>query len=618
MAIDNEEQKSIKKRDRVTIRFAGDSGDGMQLTGGQFTSTTAAFGNDLSTFPDYPAEIRAPAGTLFGVSGFQIQFSSKQVHSPGDAYDVLIAMNPAALKVSLTNLKHNGIIIVNKDAFTAKNLKLSEYEVSPLEDGSLEGFQLFEVPISTLTKEALVDTALTSKEKDRCKNFFALGITYWMFTRPLENTIDWIKNKFASKPDLIDANSKALNAGYSYALATEIFTTSYKVEKAAVKKGTYRNITGNEALALGLVTAGNKAQKEIFLGTYPITPASDILHYLSKYRHFDVKTYQAEDEIAGIGAAIGASFAGALGVTSSSGPGIALKGEFLGFAVMTELPLVIINVQRGGPSTGLPTKTEQADLLQALYGRNGEAPVPVIAAQSPVDCFDAAFEASKMALLYNTPVFILTDGYIANGAEPWSIPNPDKIEAINVQYAEKGTDYLPYARNEETLARKLALPGTEGHEHRLGGLEKDELTGNVSYDPENHDKMVRLRAEKIEKMRQHIQTASLDGEEKGDLLIISWGSTFGTIKSVIDIMRENGEKISWLHLRWLNPLPKEMARYIHNFKHVVVPEINLGQLVHLIRSEFLVDAKPYNQVKGLPFNTAELLDAFTTIIKGDK
>ncbi|MCB0280984.1 MAG: 2-oxoacid:acceptor oxidoreductase subunit alpha [Calditrichaeota bacterium] len=605
--------KASEKKQRITIRFAGDSGDGIQLSGGQFTNTTALFGNDLSTLPDFPAEIRAPAGTLFGVSGFQIQFSSTDVHTPGDEFDVLIAMNPAALKVNLKQLKQNGIIIVNKDAFSVRNLKLADYDQNPLEDRSLDGYQVFDVPITSLTRETLVDTSLSAKEKDRCKNFFALGIAYWMFTRPLDTTLRWIETKFKSKPDLVEANSLALNAGYGYALSTEIFTTSYHIEQAKVEPGIYRNITGNEAIVIGLITAAKKAGMELFLGGYPITPASDILHYMSRYRNYDVKTFQAEDEIAGIGAALGASFAGALGVTASSGPGIALKSEFLGYAVMTELPLVVINIQRGGPSTGLPTKTEQSDLLQAVYGRNGEAPIPVVAAQSPADCFNAAFEAAKIALKFTTPVLLLSDGYIANGAEPWRIPDPDNIPEIKIQYAESNGEYKPYLRNPDTLSRIMSLPGTAGNEHRLGGLEKEDISGNVSYDADNHDKMVRLRAEKILKINTLVSSPVLDGESKGDVLIISWGSTFGTIKNAVEKIRENGNSVSWYHMRWINPLPPNLSEFIHNFKHVLVPEINLGQLIKIIRSEYLVDAKPFNLVRGLPFSTRDIINAYYSI-----
>lgn len=612
----NSNGRTIEQKERVTIRFAGDSGDGIQLTGSQFTDTTAIFGNDLSTFPDFPAEIRAPAGTLFGISGFQIQFSSDDVHTPGDESDVLIAMNPAALKVNLSHLKKNGIIILNKDTFTPRNLKLAEYQVSPLDDRSLDGFQVFDVPVTSLTREALAEEPISPKDKERCKNFFALGIAYWMFTRPLNTTLDWINKKFKSNPELAQANTKALNAGYSYALSTEIFTTSYHVEKAVVKPGVYRNITGNEALVIGLITAGYKAKKEIFLGGYPITPASDILHYMAKYRNYNVKTFQAEDEIAGVGAAIGASYAGALACTTSSGPGIALKSEFLGYATIMELPLVVMNIQRGGPSTGLPTKTEQADLLQALYGRNGEAPIPVIAAQSPADCFNAAYEAAKIALQFTTPVFLLSDGYLANGAEPWLIPDVSKIEDIKIEYAATDKKYHPYERNEETLSRYMSLPGTKGQEHRLGGLEKEDVTGNVSYDADNHERMVFLRAEKVKRVGNFVAEPFVDGDEKGDLLIVSWGSTYGTIKSALNELRENDKKISWLHLRWINPLPKILEKVIRNFEHVFIPEINCGQLVKVIRSEYLVDAKPFNKVRGLPFNTNDIIDAILKILKG--
>ncbi len=609
-------EKPAQQLDSVTIRFAGDSGDGMQLTGGQFTNTTALFGNDLSTLPDFPAEIRAPAGTLFGVSGFQIQFSSSDVRTPGDVCDVLIAMNPAALKVNLDNLRQDGIIIVNKDAFTPRNLKLAGYEGNPLEDRSLDGFQLFDVEISRLTKEALVDSALTPKEKERCKNFFALGIAYWMFTRPLDNTIAWIQKKFQKRPELVDANVAALNAGYNYALSTEIFVTSYTVQVAKKAKGVYRNITGNEALVLGLITAGRKADKELFLGGYPITPASDILHFMAQYRNYNVKTFQAEDEIAGIGAALGASYAGALGVTASSGPGIALKGEFLGYATMLELPLVVLNIQRGGPSTGLPTKTEQADLLQAMYGRNGEAPIPVVAAKSPADCFDTALEAARIALQFNTPVMVLSDGYLANGAEPWRIPDPSAIPKIEVKYGSDPDTYHPYKRDPQTLARLIALPGTPGLEHRIGGLEKEDISGHVSYEPENHDRMVRLRSEKVERVAGFVGAEEVDGPEQGDLLVISWGSTYGSVYNAIHETRRThpSSKISWIHLRWLNPLSPTLGRVIHNFKNVLVPEINLGQLCSIIRDRFLVDAKGFNKVRGLPFKNSELTEAMTALL----
>ncbi|MGD9898438.1 MAG: 2-oxoacid:acceptor oxidoreductase subunit alpha [Calditrichaceae bacterium] len=610
--------KEVKELERVTIRFAGDSGDGMQLTGGQFTDTTALEGNDLITLPDYPAEIRAPAGTLFGVSGFQIQFSSAKVHTPGDSPDVLVAMNPAALKVSLKQLKDNGIIIVNTDAFQGRNLELAGYKSNPLEDDSLKGFQVFQVPITNLTREALVDSSLTVKEKDRCKNFFALGIAYWMFSRSMDNTLNWINTKFKKKPDLVDANTKALNAGYSYALSTEIFTTSYTVSKAKKTPGTYRNITGNEAIALGLITAAKKSNLELFLGSYPITPASDILHELSKYRNYDVKTFQAEDEIAGIGSALGAAFAGSLAVTTTSGPGVALKTEFIGLAVMLELPLVIINVQRGGPSTGLPTKTEQADLLQAVYGRNGEAPIPVIAAESPSDCFAAAFEAAQIALKFTVPVMLLSDGYIANGTEPWLIPNIDDIPEIKMEFATDPKTFMPYKRDPETLARMLALPGTPELEHRIGGLEKEEGTGNVSYDPDNHHKMISIRAEKVKRVGNFVEEPEIFGEPEGDLLVISWGSTYGSIFTAMEEIQKKGHKVSWYHLRWVNPFPEKLGEYIKNFKQILVPEINMGQLVKLIRSEYLVDAQGLNIMRGLPLKTSDIVEGIESKLKGNK
>jgi len=584
----SEKTKSKKKLDKVTVRFAGDSGDGMQLTGGQFTISTALAGNDLLTLPDYPAEIRAPAGTLFGVSGFQIQFSTDPIHTPGQNPDVLIAMNPAALKVNLPDLRNNGIIIANSDAFQKRNLALATYESNPLDDGTLDAYQVLPVPIQTLTREALADSELTAKEKDQCKNIFALGMTYWMFSRPLNSTIELIKKRFEKNPLFADANVKVLNAGFSYALSTEIFTTSFQVVKAEKAPGKYRNINGNEALSFGLITAAYKAGKELFLGTYPITPASDILHYLAKYKNYNVKTFQAEDEISGIGAAIGASYAGAIGVTSTSGPGIALKTEFISLAVMTEIPVIIMNIQRGGPSTGLPTKTEQADLLQAVYGRNGEAPVPVVAPSGPGDCFNTAFEAVQIALKFSTPVIILSDGYIANGTEPWRIPDPDALPQIKLNLAKDINTFKTYARNPETLARAIAYPGTPGFEHHIGGLEKNS-EGHVSYDPENHDEMVRVRAEKIARISNHVKTQDINGPENGDILILSWGSTYGAVYTAFKNLKKIKIKVSWYHLKWINPLPQNLEKYIHNFKQVIIPEINLGQLIKIIRSEYLVD-----------------------------
>lgn len=599
-------EKSQKTVQSVSIRFAGDSGDGMQMTGGRFTDSTALAGNDLSTLPDFPAEIRAPAGTLFGVSGFQINFSSGPVHTPGEILDVLVAMNPAALKTNLPNLRHNGIIIANSDAFHKRNLSLAVYETNPLEDGSLEGFQLFSVPITTLTREALVEFELTVKEKDQCKNFFALGITYWMYTRSLDITIDWIQKRFQDQPQIAAANIAALKAGYSYALSTEIFTTSYRVTRAAKKPGKYRNLTGNEALSLGLIAAAQKAGKMLFLGSYPITPASDILHFLSRHRHYDVVTFQAEDEMAGIGAALGASYAGAIGATSTSGPGFSLKMEFLGLAVMVELPLIVIDIQRSGPSTGMPTKTEQADLLQAMYGRNSEGPLPVIAPRSPADCFDVAYEAVRIALKFNTAVIILSDGYLANGAEPWLIPDVRELPALEITYADNLATYRPYHRDPQTLARTLALPGMAGFEHHIGGLEKDD-SGNISYDAENHHRMVQLRAEKVARIADFVKDAEIYGPDEGDLLIISWGSTYGAIYTALEQI--NNQRIGWYHLRWINPLPKSLSQYIHNFKRILIPEVNMGQLQKIIRSEYLVDARGLNKVRGLPLSSKEIIQA---------
>jgi len=608
-------EKQVKTLDHVTIRFAGDSGDGMQLTGGQFTDTSAMAGNDLITLPDYPSEIRAPAGKLYGVSGFQIKLGSHRIYTPGDQPDVLVAMNPAALKVNLPTLRDNGIIIVNTDAFSEKNLKLAKYEENPLEDDSLRGFQVFPVAVTSLTREALKDSPLSVKDKDRCKNFFALGITYWMFTRSLDYTKDWIISKFKNKQDVIEANIAALEAGYAFASSTQIFTTSYRVEKAKKRPGIYRKITGNEGVALGFIAAAMKAGKELFQGSYPITPASEILHELSKYRHFGVKTFQAEDEIAGIASAIGASYAGDLAVTTTSGPGLALKSEAMGLAVIAELPLVIVNVQRGGPSTGLPTKMEQADLLQAMYGRNGEAPIPVVAAKSPADCFRTAYEAVQIAFKFTTPVLLLTDGYIANGAEPWLIPRPEDLAEIEVEYATDPENYLPYKRDPQTYARTMVVPGMAGFESHIGGLEKD-ITGNVSSDPDNHDKMVRERAEKVARIVDYVKEPELFGPQEGDVLIVSWGSTYGVVYTAMEEIKKRNWSVSWIHLHWINPLPRMLEKYIHSFKKVVVPEVNLGQLVKILRSEYLVDVQGYNKVRGLPLNTADIIEAVEIQMKG--
>ena len=598
--------KLVKNLDEVTIRFAGDSGDGMQLTGMQFTSTTALIGNDLSTLPDYPAEIRAPAGTLYGVSGFQIHFGSTEINTPGDSCDVLVAMNPAALKVNLRSLRDNGIIIANRDGFNEKNLKLAGYEKNPLDDGSLSKYQVHDVSITKLTQNALVDMNISTKIIDRSKNFFALGMMYWMFTRPLEATIRWIEQKFKKTPELIEANIRLLKAGYAYGETTEIFTSRYEVKPAQLQPGVYRSITGNEAVAWGLIAASVKSGLDLLLGSYPITPASEILHELSKYKNFRVKTFQAEDEIAGITSAIGASYGGALAVTTTSGPGMALKGEAIGLAVMLELPLIVCNIQRGGPSTGLPTKTEQADLLQAIHGRNSEAPVPVIAANTPADCFLTIFEAARIAIKYMTPVIFLSDGYLANGAEPWLIPNPSSLSDISPKFRTNPEGFYPYLRDEKTLARPWAIPGMPGLEHRIGGLEKQHITGNVSYDPENHEFMVKMRQAKVEGIADDIPLAKVEGGSKGDVLIVGWGGTYGAIKTAVENKRREGKSVSHLHLKYLNPFQKNVGEILYNFKTILVPELNLGQLSKLLRSKYLVPAISLCKVQGLPFKSNEI------------
>ncbi|MEK7670234.1 MAG: 2-oxoacid:acceptor oxidoreductase subunit alpha, partial [Bacteroidota bacterium] len=575
-----------------------DSGDGMQLTGMQFTNTTAMLGNDLSTLPDYPAEIRAPAGTLFGVSGFQIHFGSTEINTPGDQCDVLVAMNAAALKVNVGGLVDGGAIIVNTEGFNDRNLKLAGYASNPLKDGSISKYQVFEVDITKLTALALQDLGLSSKLVDRSKNFFALGMMYWMYNRPMESTINWISSKFANKPEIKEANLRVLKAGWAYGETTEIFKVRYEVARAKLPPGKYRNITGNQATAWGMMAAAKKAQLELFLGSYPITPASDILHELSMYKHFGVKTFQAEDEIAGVTSALGASFAGALGVTTTSGPGVALKSEALGLAVMVELPLVVVNVQRGGPSTGLPTKTEQADLLQALYGRNGEASIPIVAASTPAECFSMVFEACRIAIKYMTPVFFLSDGYLGNGSEPWLIPDFSKLPDISPTFRTEKDGFLPYLRDEATLSRPWAIPGTPGLEHRIGGLEKQHLTGNVNYEPLNHEFMVKLRTEKVERIANDIPLAEIEGDEKGDLLVVGWGSTYGAIRTAVTRLRQDKKSVSHLHLKHLNPLPKNVGEILYNFKHVLVPEMNLGQLVKVLRAKYLVPALSVNKIQG--------------------
>jgi len=613
----SEEREILEEQlDEVTVRFAGDSGDGMQLTGTQFSDTTAIVGNDLSTLPDYPAEIRAPAGTLYGVSGFQLHFSSNDIHTPGDVPDVLVAMNPAALKKNIPELKRSGTIIVNTDSFDKKNLKLAGYQINPLEDGSLDGFKVMDIPITTLTFASLEDSNLSSKEKSRCKNFFALGLMYWLYNRPKDQTVDWIEAKFKTKPDIIDANEKALNAGYNFGDITERFTTRYTIEPAKLAPGIYRNISGNEATALGFVTASVKANLPLFLGSYPITPASEILQYLSKYKDFGVKTFQAEDEIAGIASAIGAAFGGNLAITTTSGPGLALKSEATGLAVITELPLVIVNVQRGGPSTGLPTKTEQADLFQSMYGRNGESPVAVVAAATPSDCFHMAIEASRLALTYMSPVILLTDGYLANGSEPWNIPSVDSIPEIPVEFHTDPETYHSYSRD-ENLVRPWAVPGTPGLEHRIGGLEKANITGDVSYDPDNHFEMIKLREEKLQKMVSSIPDLEIEGDEDSDILVIGWGGTYGAIKESVIHTRKKGHKVAQAHFKYIHPFPKNTEEVLKRYKYVLLPEINMGQLAKILKSEFLLPIIQFNVVRGLPFRVGDIENKIIEVLGGN-
>jgi 2-oxoglutarate/2-oxoacid ferredoxin oxidoreductase subunit alpha len=592
--------------EQAVIRFAGDSGDGMQITGNQFTNTAALYGNDIATFPDYPAEIRAPAGTIPGVSGFQLHFSSNEVYTPGDAIDVLIAMNPAALKVNIADLKANGILIVNSDSFKEGDLRKAQMTVNPLEDHSLDKFRLFSVELERLTRRSLEHLGLDAKSMDRCKNFFALGMCYWLYNRSMDPTVRWIEEKFKNKPLLVEANKLALKGGYSYCEATEAFQVSYEIPPAQLTPGLYRSMSGNQALALGFVTAAQKCGLTLFLGSYPITPASDILHELSQYKDFGVMTFQAEDEIAAVTSAIGAAYAGALAITTTSGPGMALKTEAMGLAVAVEIPLVVCDIQRGGPSTGLPTKTEQADLLQALFGRNSEAPIPVLAASTPADCFWVAIEACRIATKYMVPVIILSDGYLANGAEPWRIPELSDIPAFPVTFASDPTTFLPYKRNPQTLARPWAVPGTPGLEHRVGGLEKQDPTGNINYEPLNHENMVRIRAAKVAGIVQDIPNVLPAGDPEGDLLIIAWGSTCGSITAALKAQRSKGRKIGHLHLRHLNPLPSNLGDVIKRYKRVLVPELNMGQLLWVLRAKYLVDAVGLNKIQGRPFKQAEL------------
>jgi 2-oxoglutarate ferredoxin oxidoreductase subunit alpha len=604
----------------ATIRFAGDSGDGMQLAGTQFTNASAILGNDISTLPDFPAEIRAPAGTLAGVSGFQVHFSSQAIHTPGDHLNALVAMNPAALKTNLKDLESGGILIVNSDAFNNSDLHKAGYKVNPLEDGSLKDYRVFRVPINTLNREAVSEVKLSPREADRCKNFFALGLVYWLYERPLEPTLRYIRDKFSKNPAVQEANTRTLKAGYNYGETTEALPVHYIVPPAAIKPGRYRKITGNEALAIGLVSAATLMNKSLVYASYPITPASDILHNLSEMKRFAVRTVQAEDEIAAMGMAIGASFGGALGVTATSGPGICLKSEAIGLAVMTEMPAIIIDVQRGGPSTGLPTKTEQADLLQAMFGRNGECPLAIVAPCSPADCFQMAFEAVRLAVGFMTPVILLSDGYLANGAEPWLIPSEAELPKMTVKHPTQPNSngngeahFLPYKRDER-LVRQWAIPGTPGLEHRIGGLEKEDVTGNVNYDPINHEHMVRTRAKKIANIANEIPLLEVNGPEQGDLLVIGWGGTYGAIVSAVQRAQRKGFKVAQAHLRYLNPMPRNTGEVLKRYKKVLVPELNAGQLRMLLRSEFLVDAIGLNKIQGRPFLVSEIEERISQLL----
>jgi 2-oxoglutarate ferredoxin oxidoreductase subunit alpha len=616
--------KQVKQLDRVIIRFAGDSGDGMQLTGDRFTQETAAFGNDLSTLPNFPAEIRAPAGTLPGVSSFQLHFADHDILTPGDAPDVLVAMNPAALRANVKDLAHGATIIVDSHDFTARNLAKAGYTDNPLEDGSLDAYSLHKVDLTTMTVESVKPFGLSRKDASRAKNMFSLGLLSWLYGRPVESTESFLSSRFAKKPDIRDANIAAFRAGWNFGETTETFAVSYEVKPAPMSTGTYRNISGNLALSYGLVAASVRSGLPLFLGAYPITPASDILHELSKHKRFGVTTFQAEDEIAGIGAALGAAFGGALAVTTTSGPGISLKSETIGLAVTLELPLVVVDVQRGGPSTGLPTKTEQSDLLQAMFGRNGEAPLPIVAPQSPGDCFDIALEAARIAVTYRTPVMLLSDGYLANGSEPWQLPDTDRLPVIDPDFAtgpnhetESGDQaFWPYHRSPDTLARPWAVPGTPGLEHRIGGLEKANGHGNISYDPANHDLMVRTRQSKVDRVADTIAPLEVDDPNgRARLLVLGWGSTYGPIGAACRRLRNQGLHIAQAHLRHLNPFPANLGEVLRRYDRVIVPEMNLGQLAMLLRARYLVDVVGYNQVRGLPFTASELEAAFTTTIE---
>src|SRR5438093_1450467 len=607
--------KPMRMLDRAVVRFAGDSGDGMQLTGEQFTTEAAWAGNDIATLPNFPAEIRAPAGTLFGVSSFQLQFGSRRVYTPGDRLDCLVAMNPAALKVHLRDLKEGGLLILNTNAFEKKNLDRAGYRENPIDDATLgERYRLHKVDITKLTLEALADLGLNAKEKDRCKNFFALGLVSWIYTRPIEPTLDWIQKRFTRNVDIAEANRRALKAGYHFGETAEIFSEHYGVEPAEMAPGVYRSMTGNRALAWGILAAAERAGLPVVYGAYPITPASDILHELSLHKRFRVRTIQAEDEIAAVGAIIGAAFGGAIGLCATSGPGLALKSEGIALAVMAELPIVVFDVQRGGPSTGLPTKTEQGDLLQALYGRNSECPVVVLAPSTPGDCFFVAYEAIRLAVKYMVPVIVLSDGYLANGAEPWLIPDPRQLPEIAVHFRAETEGFQPYLREEATLARPWVKPGTPGLEHRIGGLEKQHITGNVSYDPDNHELMVKLRAEKVRRVAQEIPPTTISGPATGDLLVVAWGGTYGTITAAVEAAQAAGRAVASVHLRHLNPLPPDLGQILREYRKVLVPEINSGQLVRVLRAEYLVDAVGFNRVRGLPLPTEEIHEAINQLL----
>lgn len=615
------QNRSFEERESVIVRFAGDSGDGMQLVGGQFTNTSAIFGNDVSTFPDFPAEIRAPAGTPAGVSGFQIHFSSHDIKTPGDDLDALVAMNPAALRQNLPSLKKSGILIVNSDSFSKNDLRKAHYEVNPLDDGSLNQYRVVKVPMTTLNRQAVAETGLNARASDRCRNFFALGILYWLYDRPLDPTLDWIRDKFGKVADVCEANKRALKAGYFFGDTAELLQGRYRIRPAAdIAPGTYRQIMGNQALAYGMVTAAKLAGKDLYYASYPITPASDILHELAKLKNYGVRTFQAEDEIAAVSSAVGAAFGGALAATGTSGPGLCLKAEAMGLAVMTELPLVVIDVQRGGPSTGLPTKTEQADLLQVLFGRNGESPLPVLAAAHPSDCFSMIQQAFRIAVEFMTPVVFLSDAYIANGAEPWRVPKFEDLPKIEVRHPKTreadgtgGDGFLPYTRNER-LARPWAIPGTASFEHRIGGLEKEHITGNVSYDPANHDRMVRLRQAKVDLVAESIPLQDVEGPQTGDLLVVSWGGTYGAVSTACAEARRKGLSAAHAHLRYLNPFPRNLGDVLARYRKVLVTELNLGQLWLLLRAKYLVDAKKFNKVQGMPFLVSELVEQMETLL----